>query len=211
MNVGGFQSVTLPSRRIPAQTSTMFDEKETSQAIAMRTTRRPLSAEQAADILETPVPPPAKEYRFMKISWTSLALVIGVMSAGIAIGGCSVGMAMSGDEQKDTSILFPGSPRAVVIAKLGPPETTTKDAQGCYTDSYALVKGNAPSVGRAVAHGALDVFTLGLWEVVGTPMEMGAGREERSRLIIEYDAEDKIRNVQSIATTKQNEVTGGSL
>ena len=98
--------------------------------------------------------------------------------------GCSVGMAMSGEEQKDTSILFPGSPRAVVIAKLGPPETSTKDEKGCYTDSYHITKGNTPSTGRAVAHAGLDVLTLGLWEVVGTPMEMGAAKENHSRIII---------------------------
>jgi hypothetical protein len=114
------------------------------------------------------------------------------------IAGCSVGMAMSGKEQKDTSILFPGSPRAVVIAKLGPPETSVKDDEGCYTDSYHIVKGNAPSTGRAVAHAALDVVTLGLWEVIGTPLEMGAGQEDVSRVIIVYDDKDKIKDIQKI-------------
>jgi hypothetical protein len=122
--------------------------------------------------------------------------------------GCSVGMAMSGKEQKDTSILFPGSPRQVVIAKLGPPETSTKDKDGNYVDSYFIVKGNAPSTGRAVAHAALDLFTLGLWEVVGTPMEMGAGREDASRIIIYYDSEQKIRDIQKINVSEKDEVSG---
>lgn len=119
------------------------------------------------------------------------------------VSSCSVGMAMSGEEQKDTSILFPGSPRVVVIAKLGPPETSTKDEEGCYTDSYSIVKGNAPSTGRAVAHAGLDVLTLGLWEVIGTPMEMGAANENHSRVVIYYDAEDKIRDIQKIEVTKK--------
>ena len=58
------------------------------------------------------------------------------------ITGCSVGMAMSGKEQKDTSVVFPGSPRDVVIAKLGPPETSTKNAEGNIVDSWMIVKGN---------------------------------------------------------------------
>lgn len=119
------------------------------------------------------------------------------------ITGCAVGMAMSGKEQKDTSILFPGSPRQVVIAKLGPPETSTKDKEGNYVDSYLIIKGNAPSTGRAVAHGALDVLTLGLWEVVGTPLEMGAGNEEASRYIIYYDNTEKIKDIQKIATSSK--------
>ena len=89
------------------------------------------------------------------------------------VAGCSVGMAMSGKEQKDTSVVFPGAPRDVVVAKLGPPETSTKDADGNIVDSWMIVKGNAPSGGRAAMNAGLDVFSLGLWEVIGTPLEMG--------------------------------------
>lgn len=117
--------------------------------------------------------------------------------------GCSVGMAMSGQEPHDTSVVYPGSPRSVVIAKLGPPETSTKNGDGTYTDSYLIVKGNAPSTGRAVAHGALDVLTLGVWELVGTPMELGAGYERKSRLVIRYDANDKIADVQETSVEKE--------
>ena len=119
--------------------------------------------------------------------------------------GCSVGMAMSGKEQKDTSILYPGAPRDVVIAKLGPPESSTKNDKGERIDSYYIVKGNPPSTGRAVAHGALDVVTLGLWEVVGTPMEMGAGMEQHSRVIITYGKDDKIKDVKQIDVKKKEE------
>lgn len=125
----------------------------------------------------------------------------------LVTSGCAVGMAMSGKEQKDTSVLFPGSPRVVVIAKLGPPETSTKDDDDCYTDSYLIVKGNAPSTGRAVAHGALDLCTLGIWEVIGTPMEMGAGNEETSRIIVKYDEQEKIKDVQKIDINRKEEVT----
>ena len=140
----------------------------------------------------------------MKTCYSSFSILL----VCLLVSGCSVGMAMSGQEQKDTSILFPGAPRQVVIAKLGPPETSVKDKDGNYVDSYVIVKGNAPSTGRAVAHGALDVVTLGLWEVVGTPMEMGAGREDVSRVIIYYDATEKIRDLQKIAVDGKDEVSG---
>ena len=126
-----------------------------------------------------------------------------VLLLPLLLSGCSVGMAMSGEQQKDTSILFPGAPRAVVIAKLGPPETSTKDPDDCYIDSYHIVKGNRPSTGRAVAHAALDVVTLGLWEVVGTPMEMGAAREDISRVLLVYDSEERIKEIQQIEVAKK--------
>ncbi len=47
-------------------------------------------------------------------------------------------------------------------------------------------------------HAGLDVFTLGLWEVLGTPLEMGAAGEDRTRYIITYDKEDKIKDMQAI-------------
>ena len=36
---------------------------------------------------------------------------------------------------------------------------------------YHYTIGNKPDAGRAIAHGAMDVLTLGLWEVIGTPVE----------------------------------------
>jgi len=119
--------------------------------------------------------------------------------------GCSVGMAMSGKDQKDDSILYPGAPRDVVIAKLGPPESSTTNEKEERVDSYYIVKGNKPSTGRAVAHAALDVFTFGLWEVIGTPMEMGAGSEEHSRVLVIYDKNDKIKDVKKVISPKDKE------
>ena len=118
----------------------------------------------------------------------------------ILLSGCSVGMAVSGKENLDTSIVFPGVPRRAVIARLGPPETSIKDSEGNYIDSYVFVKGNEPSIDRAFAHGALDVLTLGLWEFIGTPVEIVAGAESNSILIIYYDSEEKIKEIQSADT-----------
>lgn len=118
------------------------------------------------------------------------------------VAGCSVGMAMSGKEQKDTSVVFPGAPRDVVVAKLGPPETSTKNEAGEIVDSWLIIKGNAPSGGRAVAHAGMDVLTLGLWEVVGTPLEMGAAGEDRTRYVITYDKDNKIKDMKAIKEGK---------
>ena len=120
----------------------------------------------------------------------------------VFMAGCSVGMAMSGKEQKDTSVVFPGSPRDVVVAKLGPPETSTKDADGNIVDSWLITKGNEASGGRAAMHAGLDVFSFGLWEVIGTPLEMGAAAEERTRYVITYDKDNKIKDMKAIKEGK---------
>jgi len=44
------------------------------------------------------------------------------------------------------------------------------------------------STGRAVAHGALDVATLGLWEVAGTPTEAILSMPDKYRMEVFYKA-----------------------
>lgn len=84
----------------------------------------------------------------------------------------------------------------------GPPESTTKDAEGNTVDSWMIIKGNAPSGGRAAMHAGLDVFTLGLWEVIGTPVEMGAAGEQHTRYIVTYDKDNKVKDMQAIKDGK---------
>ena len=69
-------------------------------------------------------------------------------------------------------------------------------------DVFELQRGNAPSGGRALAHGAIDLFTLGLWEVIGTPIEAMQG--ESYTLTIEYDKQDKVKKV----FTGEGQITG---
>lgn len=118
-----------------------------------------------------------------------------LLYAATALPGCSVGMAASGHREQDSSIIFPGSNRAVIIAKLGPPETSQRLADGRIVDSYLLKKGNESSSGRAWAHAGLDVLSWGLWEIVATPYEL-AQSEERNRVQIVYDAGGTVIDVQ---------------
>jgi hypothetical protein len=70
-------------------------------------------------------------------------------------------MAASGHKEQDTSIIFPGSNQAVIMSKLGPPDTSRTLEDGRVEDTYLIKQGNESSSGRAWAHAGLDVFTLG--------------------------------------------------
>lgn len=118
----------------------------------------------------------------------------------ILLSSCSVGMALSGKEEMNTSILYPGVPREAVILRLGEPEHSAIDEEGNYIDTYTRIKGNQPSSTRAVVHGTLDVITLGLWEVLATPIEIVEGVETKSQFVIYYDAEERIKEIQSTDT-----------
>ena len=61
---------------------------------------------------------------------------------------------------------------------------------GTQEATYHYEIGNEPSAGRAAGHAALDVLTLGIWELAGTPIEATQG--EKNEAVIEYTAENKV-------------------
>ena len=124
--------------------------------------------------------------RIVPLSVSAL-LVAGVLS------GCSVGMALSGEENPDLSVVKLGASRGEVELQLGSPISTESAADGHRIDTYEYEIGNEPSPGRAVAHGVADVLTLGLWEIIGTPIEAVQGETYFTE--ITYDADDKVTNI----------------
>ena len=50
--------------------------------------------------------------------------------------------------------------------------------------------------GRAIFHGVADVFTLGLWEVVGTPVEAVASGTD-VKVAVFYDSSDKVETIET--------------
>ena len=51
--------------------------------------------------------------------------------------------------------------------------------------------------GRALFHGAADVVTLGLWEVVGTPAEAVFSGDEMAYQV-SYDKDDRVDQVTAL-------------
>ena len=99
---------------------------------------------------------------------------------------------MHGKEDVNLSSITVGQDRSIVVMNLGQPQKTNANEHG-RVDTYLVERGNAPSIGRAVGHAAMDVLTLGAWEIIGTPIEGFAGEE--FTLTIEYGADDKLKTV----------------
>ncbi len=56
---------------------------------------------------------------------------------------------------------------------------------------------------RAFFHGAADVFTFGLWEVIGTPGEaIFSGSKMKVEVV--YDAEDRVMSARNLESPKDN-------
>ena len=109
--------------------------------------------------------------------------------------GCSVYMAANQPDKKDVGVLKSGTPRSAVLAEFGTPiEASTRS--GAKVDVFTFTQGysGVEKGGRAVLHGAADVLTLGLWEVVGTPIE-GYANGTKVSVEVTYDREDRVAKV----------------
>ena len=136
-----------------------------------------------------------------------------LMILGTAIGlvasttGCAVYMAAKQPEKKDLSVLKEGTPRGQVVMELGSP-MHTEDGPDGRVDYYKFVQGYHARVkaGRAVFHGVADFFTLGLWEIAGTPIE-GIADGTEVKLEVHYDEHQRVRLVKALSG---GEVIGSS-
>lgn len=72
--------------------------------------------------------------------------------------------------------------------------SSERDFDGRLVDVYRFQKERGSPV-RAVMHGVLDISTMGLWEVVGTPLEACDGREY-FMLRVYYNWDETVRKVE---------------
>jgi hypothetical protein len=117
----------------------------------------------------------------------------------VAAAGCSVHRAANQPSKKDTSVLRSGIPRDLIIAEFGAPVTSEPFEDG-KKEIYTFIQGysKANRTSRAVFHGAADLFTLGLWEIVGTPVEGNyTGKKMTVRVI--YDAQDMVKSAETLS------------
>ena len=124
-------------------------------------------------------------------------LIQSLALAGFALTavGCSVAMAAHQPSRKDVSLFAQGVPRNLVVAEVGAPVSTETKA-GKRVDVYAFTQGysKAARVSRTIGHGAADVLTFGLWEVVGTPTE-AVFNGKRVVYEVTYDSSDRVESV----------------
>jgi hypothetical protein len=85
-----------------------------------------------------------------------------VLAATVLLSGCSVGMAVSGDHNPELGTVKSGVSRSEIEMHLGSPVKISSLNDGLVYATYEYEVGNEPSAGRAIAHGVMDVLTIGL-------------------------------------------------
>ena len=136
----------------------------------------------------------------MTLRATRLAAVI---AAGFSMGGCAVYMAANQPAEKNLALLSAGTPRSLVVSEFGTP-VTSEMKDGARHDVIKFTQGysTGAKAGRALVHGAADVVTLGLWEVVGTPVEGHFNGDQMSAEVV-YDGSDRVAQIIPLTNNDQ--------
>lgn len=116
----------------------------------------------------------------------------------VSLSGCSVFMAAKQPEKKDVDLLKEGTSRAMLISEFGAP-VISEYRNGKRYEIFKFVQGysTGAKAGRAFLHGAANVVTLGLWELVGTPTEITFSGDEMA-FQVSYDENDIVDEVAVI-------------
>ena len=125
-------------------------------------------------------------------------LLLALFALSASAAGCAASMAARQPAKRDLAVLAAGTPRTHVIAELGSP-VWTETAGGQTSDVFSFKQGYTKPVkaARALLHGAADVATIGLWEVVGIPAETLADGTD-VQLEVHYDRDHRVASVGTI-------------
>ncbi len=116
----------------------------------------------------------------------------------LLLNGCSVFMAAKQPEKRDIDLLQLGTTRAQLVSEFGAP-VVSEFKDGKRYEIFKFVQGysTGAKAGRAFFHGAANVVTLGLWELVGTPTEITFSGDEMA-FQVKYDENDVVEEVAII-------------
>jgi hypothetical protein len=120
----------------------------------------------------------------------------------LAVCGCSPVFEATRPDPVDLSQFAVGESRVQVIEQIGAPTAQVKDADNS-CDVYKLYTRGPGSVTKgaiAVGEAAADVVTLGLAEVLFTPVE-AATRNSKHTVMMCYDKDNKLAAVRESGST----------
>jgi len=118
----------------------------------------------------------------------------------VYLQACSVVQATNSPSAKDLSVLGTGTNRFTVLAELGQPIASETDNDGNTVDVFSFIQGQhgAVKAGKGLLYGALAVGTLGVSEIVTSPLEGTAGNGAQMQVQVNYDRDNKVSKVNTL-------------
>lgn len=116
-------------------------------------------------------------------------IIIGTIVCSVFLNGCSVFMAAKHEGVEPQKVMECKTRSCIIAAGAEPINKVSKNEE---TFKAQMPTG---STSRAVLNGTLDVFTLGLWEAAGTPIEGSLNKEEIYTFKVKY--KDNLEDIES--------------
>jgi hypothetical protein len=107
-------------------------------------------------------------------------------------------MAAAQPEPRDLSVLREGTPRAVVVAQLGQP-VWSGDVESKRLDLFEFKQGysRGTKTTRVILHGLANIVTVGLWDIIGRPIEaIHSGTP--MRIEVTYDETERVASSRAL-------------
>ena len=117
---------------------------------------------------------------------------------------CATDQALNQPTKKNLSVLDIGTPRELVLLELGAPADSSEE-DGVKIDLFSIVQGYSKGtrIGRATGHLALEIMTIGLWGLVGTPIEQSYNGTILGYKVY-YNENDEVSKVEKLIETDAN-------
>lgn len=127
-----------------------------------------------------------------------------IVFISLFLTSCATEQALNQPTKKDLSVFTLGTDRQLVLLELGSPaETIEKD--GVKYDLFSFVQGYSKGtrIARATGHLLAEISTIGLWGLVGTPIEQSYNGKVLGYKVI-YDENDKVLKVEKLIERDNN-------
>jgi len=122
---------------------------------------------------------------FKTLQKSALALLLAA-----SCSGCSIFLALDGEEEPDVCAAKQQIYRGDIDAILGDPISVEPTCDGHLMATYEYIEGKDGSIIRASLYALLDLATLGLWEIAGMRIERNIG--DKIHFIAIYDTEGRL-------------------
>lgn len=132
------------------------------------------------------------------VNTTLLSLAV---ACGLSAQGCTAVSAGKSYPAKDISVLSKGVHRQEVIQKMGAPTSSTQDAQGGIVDTFVYRQKTGRAV-DAVSAVAVDVLTLGIWELAAGPNGGWDSHGIRKKVVVHYSKELVVDEIERFVLTE---------
>jgi hypothetical protein len=107
--------------------------------------------------------------------------------------GCSVSKVSKLPAKKDMDIMAVGEHRAVIISEFGQPvESEIKNGKTVEIYAFEPGHGAGAKFARGFVYGAAGVYTLGISEIVATPLESNLSQQDKTVVEVVYDEKNLV-------------------